>query len=140
MADLREFVCIVCPRGCALRVFVRTAQGAGGGTAPEVEGVEGNACKRGEDYARSEVVDPRRTLTSTVRVEGFARRRLPVRSSGSLPLARLKDAARALDSVVADRPLRCGEVLVRDLLGLGIDIIACDDLGLAPSRSGIKRS
>jgi CxxC motif-containing protein len=125
VAETREFVCIVCPRGCSLSVTLRDSG--------EV-GVRGNSCKRGEEYGRLEVVDPRRSLTSTVRVEGFGgtggagRRRLPVRSSASLPLGRIMEAARALDPVVVDRPVECGEVVVKDILGLGVDIIATDRL------------
>ena len=92
MPETRHFTCIVCPRGCSLEVEL--ADG------PTVLHISGNGCKRGEDYARREVVDPQRSLTSTVRTRGLERRRLPVRSSGTLPLGRLVEAARALDGVV----------------------------------------
>jgi CxxC motif-containing protein len=118
MDEVRAFVCIVCPRGCGLTV----RKGAGG-----IE-VAGNACRRGADYGRAEVLDPRRSLSTTVRLEGMALRRLPVRSSAPLPLGRLMEAARALDAVVVDRPLRCGDVVVRDHLGLGVDIVATDSV------------
>ncbi len=145
MSETRKFVCIVCPRGCALEVDVAmisagagpragdaeagSAAGASSGIgALSVVAVRGNACKRGEVYGRGEVLDPRRSLTSTVRVEGFLRRRLPVRSSGEIPLGRLREAARALDSLVVTRPVTCGEVLARDFLGLGVEVVATDDL------------
>lgn len=115
---------MACPRGCALEVDV--AEAPTGGLV--VLAVRGNACRRGEDYGRAEVVDPRRSLTSTVRTEGTRRRRLPVRTSGTVPLGRLVEAARSLDSVVARPPVTCGEVLIRDLLGLGVDLVATDDL------------
>jgi CxxC motif-containing protein len=124
MSETRAFVCVVCPRGCALEVEVEAGRGAS-----RVLALRGNGCKRGEDYARSEVVDPRRSLTSTVRVLGLGRRRLPVRSSASLPLGRLAEAARALDGVTITKPTACGEVVVSDLLGLGVDIIATDSIG-----------
>jgi len=115
---------VACPRGCALEVDVAEAPAGG----REALAVRGNACKRGEDYGRAEVVDPRRSLTSTVRTEGTRRRRLPVRTSGTVPLGRLVEAARSLDSVVARPPMKCGQVLARDLLGLGVDLVATDDL------------
>ena len=123
MPETRHFTCIVCPRGCGLEVEL--ADG------PTVLRVGGNGCKRGEDYARREVVDPQRSLTSTVRTRGLERRRLPVRSAGALPLARLVEAARALDGVVVDRPMRCGDLVVKDLIGLGVDIVATDTIGAA---------
>lgn len=131
MDEKRNFVCIVCPKGCALEVdcsMAPDAIGPGPGGPAAFLAVRGNACKRGEAYARSEVVDPRRSLTSTVRVADSKRRRLPVRSSGELPLGRLREAARALEPIVARPPIRCGDIVARDLLGLGIDLVATDDL------------
>lgn len=119
MAERRDFVCIVCPKGCRLSVTLGDSGAVG---------VQGNSCKRGEEYGRLEVVDPRRSLTSTVRVAGFARRRLPVRSSASLPLGRIMEAVLALDGVTVSRPVECGEVILHDILGLGVDIVATDRL------------
>ncbi len=125
MAETRRFVCIVCPRGCALEVDV-DVDVAGEGKA--VLALRGNACARGEVYGRSEIVDPRRSLTSTVRVANGKRRRLPVRSTGTIPLPRLREAARALDGIVVEGPLACGTVIAVDFLGLGVDIVATDQL------------
>lgn len=116
--ELREFTCIECPRGCRLEVSLD------GGVAV----VSGNACPKGAAYGAQEAVSPMRTLTTTVTVEGSARRRLPVRSSGELPLSRLLDAMAALDPVVVHPPVVRGEIVLRDLLGLGVDMIATDDL------------
>jgi CxxC motif-containing protein len=113
----KAMTCIICPRGCALEVEA---------TTPPV--VSGAACKRGVDYATSELVDPRRVLTSTVRVLGGRRRRFPVRSALPIPLPRLVEAARALDSIVVTPPLACGSVVAADWLGLGADLLAADDL------------
>ncbi|MBL8967334.1 MAG: DUF1667 domain-containing protein [Spirochaetaceae bacterium] len=127
MAETRKFVCIACPRGCPLEVDAEP-DGKGGFAALAVRG---NACRRGEDYGRAEIVDPRRSLTSTLRTEGAAERRLPVRTTGGVPLGRLVEAARALDGLVARPPLKCGDVIVNNLLGLGVDLVATDDLSAA---------
>ena len=87
-----------------------------------------------EEYGRREVVDPRRRLTSTVRTWGLARRRLSVRSSGEIPLGRLVEAARALDAIVVDSPLDCGDLVVGDFLGLHVDILATDTIGTSGRR------
>ena len=126
MPETRHFTCIVCPRGCSLEVEL-----ADGSTFLRVSG---NGCKRGEDYARREVVDPRRSLTSTVRTRGLERRRLSVRSAGTLPLGRLVEAARALDGIVVDRPTKCGDLVLGDILGLGVDIVATDVIGCAAAQ------
>ena len=59
--ETRELTCIGCPMGCALTVEL---------DANEVVSVTGHTCKRGEDYAKKEVTNPTRIVTSTVRVEG----------------------------------------------------------------------
>jgi len=120
--EIKEFTCIECPRGCRLEVAIDEG----------VAVVSGNACPKGAVYGAQEAVSPMRTLTTTVTIEGSARRRLPVRSSGELPLSRLLDAMAALDPVVVRPPVTRGDIVLRDLLGLGVDMIATDDLRVDP--------
>ena len=118
MIERKDFTCIECPRGCRLSVVVENGAAS----------VSGNACPKGAVYGAQEAVAPMRTLTTTVVVEGSSRRRLPVRTDGALPLGRLLDAMTAIDPVVVRPPVRRGDVVVRDLLGLGVHVIATDDL------------
>jgi len=121
MTDAKELTCTACPRGCRLVVTIENG-------VASVAGVAGNACPKGAIYGAQEAVLPMRTLTTTVAIEGSSRRRLPVRSSADLPLSRILDAMTALDPIVVRPPLRRGDIVVRDMLGLGVDIIATDDL------------
>ena len=114
----KTMTCIVCPRGCGLEIE----------TAEPSPHVSGAACKRGVEYALRELVDPRRVLTSTVRITEGQRRRLPVRTTAPIPLPRLVEAARALDAVSVRPPLACGAIIAPDWLGLGADLVAADDL------------
>ena len=57
----RKLTCIGCPMGCPLTVVMN---------GEEVVSVTGNTCKRGDVYARKEVTNPTRIVTSTVRVSG----------------------------------------------------------------------
>lgn len=118
-AEATTIVCVLCPRGCELRVSL---------SASGDLSVRGNACPRGESYGRSEMLDPRRSLTTTVRTAFPERPRLPVKSSAPLPKPRLLEAARSLDAVTVARRVKRGEVVVADLLGLGVDIVATRDL------------
>jgi CxxC motif-containing protein len=123
VAETRRMTCVVCPRGCSLEIEIDDRAGG-----PVVLALWGNACRRGDEYGRGEAIDPRRSLTSTVRTQGLSRRRLPVRSSSDLPLGRLAEAARELDSVLVTAPVAQGDVIVANILGLGADIVASDDL------------
>lgn len=122
----RTMTCIVCPKGCTLEV--KGIPDAGSAGAAGSIDVEGAGCRQGVEYALREIADPRRVLTSTVRTSSAARRRLAVRTSGPIPLPRLAEAARALDGVLVAPPLLCGTAIERDWLGLGVDLVAADDL------------
>jgi CxxC motif-containing protein len=113
--ETRELTCIQCPRGCALRVEM---------DGHEVISVSGNACRRGDIYAREEVVSPVRTLTSTVRVVGGVRERVSVRTKEPIAKGLLGEAMRQLNALVVEAPVRLGDVLLHDIAKSGTDLIA----------------
>lgn len=121
MSEVKVLTCIECPRGCRLVVTLEHGQAS----------VTGNACPKGQAYGAQEARKPMRTLTSTVQVEGSTRRRLAVRSDGDIPLSRLLDAMAAIDPIVLRPPVRHGDIIIRDLLGLGVNLVASDDLETA---------
>ena len=110
---MKELVCIVCPRGCRL-------------TVDEEHGyaVTGNSCPRGAEYGRTELQNPTRTLTTTVCVAGGLHRRLPVRTSAAIPKALLPAAMAEAARVRLQAPVAAGQVVIPDLLGTGVDLIA----------------
>lgn len=110
--------CIACPRGCLLTIEM---------DGPHVM-VSGNACPKGEDYGLEEAVQPRRILTTTVRTAGAERPRLPVRSSGTVPLAEIRELMAGINDIVVTPPLHCGDTVAANLLGRGVDLIATDEL------------
>lgn len=117
--ETKQLNCINCPMGCLLTVTLEDGK---------VVKVEGNTCPRGETYAHQELTDPQRMLTSTVRVEGGALPLLPVVSKSTLPKGRIMDCAEALRSLAVQAPVKTGDVIVSNILGLGVDIIASRDM------------
>lgn len=111
--------CIMCPMGCEMTVTIENGA---------VTNVTGNTCPRGAKYANDEVTAPKRMLTSTVAVEGGMLPLLPVVSANVLPKERILDCARFLRSVKVTAPIKTGDVVVKDILGLGVDIIASRDM------------
>ena len=61
---MTELICIVCPKGCHLKV-----------DEEKDFAVTGNGCPRGAEYGKKELTNPTRVITSTVCVEGGAIRR-----------------------------------------------------------------
>jgi len=114
-----EMVCIVCPRGCRIK-----ATEASDGTL----NVVGNSCPRGLEYARGEFSTPRRMITSTVAVSGSSVCRLPIITSVPVPKARIFDVMGELAKVRIAAPVALNQVVVSDILGLGVDILAAREI------------
>lgn len=125
MAEYKRITCIVCPLSCEGEVAVENAV---------VISVRGYSCRRGEKYAGEEAVAPRRMLTATVRVTGGELPLLPVVSAAPLPKAAVLACARRLAGLTVAAPVREGEVVCADILGLGVDIVASRDIGAAGER------
>lgn len=124
---VETFSCTTCPSECSLSV---TAD-RDGSDEPCVLSVTGNRCARGEAFARQEIVRPVRVLTTTVLVNGGDERLLPVRTAAPIPRDLSVEAMRALRSVVVDAPIRMGDVVLADVLGTGVDVIASMDIDRA---------
>ena len=115
----QEMICIVCPQGCMLKID------------KDENGellVSNNKCARGPVYAQKELTNPTRTLTATVHVENGALRCLPVKSNEEIPKGRDFEAIEEIKDVVVKAPIKMGDVIVENILGLGIDLIATRSL------------
>ncbi|HYA22433.1 MAG TPA: DUF1667 domain-containing protein [Thermoproteota archaeon] len=92
--------------------------------------VEGLTCSRGEEYVINEVEAPMRDFFSTVIIEGGVSPVCPVRSTRPIPKDRIMDCSRKLARLRVTAPVRIGETIMRDILGLGVDIIATRSVGV----------
>ena len=117
--EKRELICIGCPMGCPLTVTLD------GGA---VVIVQGNTCPRGREFAVSEMTAPKRTICSTVRTAFPDAPVLPVRVSADIPKERIFDVMDALKTVTVSERIGRGDVLIPDVLGLGVDVIATSSL------------
>lgn len=121
VTETLQFNCTTCPSECLLTVKVeRDANGA----VVEVRSVTGNSCPRGDTFAHQELTCPMRVLTTTVAVSGSDEALLPVRTSEAIPLALHAQAMDLLRGVVIEAPIRMGDVVLEDLLGTSIDLVA----------------
>ncbi len=107
--------CIGCPVGCYLSV---TTQGH------TVKAVCGNKCKRGVTYAQHEVVSPTRTLTTTLQVHEGVRRTVAVKTESEIPKKDLFACVKAIKNAYLTAPIHCGDVLVSNVAGTGVSLIA----------------
>lgn len=114
----KQFICINCPVGCHLIVSLQ--DGA-------VTAVAGNACKRGETYARQEAVAPRRVLTCLMRASN-RKNPFSVRTSSPVPKELLFRCADEIYRTRPEAPIAMGEVLIPNICGTGADLLATRDL------------
>lgn len=113
--ERKELICIGCPLGCNLTVEMDGGQ---------VVSVNGNTCKRGDDYARKELTDPRRIVTSTVPVAGGNLPVVSVKTASDIPKEKIRECLCALKGVTLTAPIQIGDVIVENVADTGVDVIA----------------
>ena len=104
-------ICIMCPMGCPLTVE-QTEDGIK---------VKGNTCKRGERYGADEFTSPKRAITTLVNIAGGGV--ASVKTSDSVPKDRIFDVIAEIGKLVADENAKIGDVVAKDLLSLGVDVV-----------------
>jgi len=115
---IKEIRCIVCPTGCLVHV-------------ENVNGelvMEGHSCNRGEEYAREEFIAPKRILTTTLRVENGFLPLIPVRSDTPILKEKLQDTLKEIALTKVKAPIKMGDILIKNVIGLDANIIASRDL------------
>ena len=117
--EQKDLTCIGCPLGCQLTVELENG---------EVVSVIGNTCKRGDDYARKEVTNPTRIVTSMVKVRGGNAPVVSVKTKSDIPKDKIFECVKALKVVWAQAPVSIGDVVLRDVVGTGVDIVATKDV------------
>ena len=125
MPETREFICVTCPVGCTIQATIE---------GQELIKIEGHAYKRGIAFVQEELTDPKRTLTTTVRVRHGVLPLVPVRSAVPLPKDLVMAVAARLRQVELQAPVTEGQIVLADALGSGVDITASRDLA-AQQRS-----
>ena len=115
---MKELVCIVCPRSCKMKIEFQHGEIV----------VSGNGCKRGKSFAINETTQPKRTLCSTVKTKYKEVPVLPVRVSGEIPKNKIFDVMKQISTVVVTEPISCGDIIVEDVLSLGVNVIATSSI------------
>ncbi|MEM2636995.1 MAG: DUF1667 domain-containing protein [Candidatus Korarchaeota archaeon] len=119
MSNEQEFICIVCPVGCLLKVKKED----------NTLKVIGARCQKGIEHAKEEATAPKRLLFGFVVLENTDHPRvLPVRASGLIPKEKMIEASKNLANIKVKAPIKMGEVIIKNFLNLGVDIIATRDV------------
>lgn len=111
----RDLICIVCPRGCRLHV-------------DKDLNVTGNFCPRGKAYGQQEVTNPTRVVTSTVRIENAILPLCPVKTNSPIPKGKIFEIMSSINEIKIQAPVHIGDVIIHDICGTGIDLVATRDM------------
>lgn len=113
--EVKNLTCINCPMGCPLTIEMEGEQ---------VIRVSGNTCKRGEIYARKEVTNPTRIVTTTVKVINGASDMVSVKTKEDIPKEKIFDCVKALKNMQVEAPVHIGDVIAGNITETGVDIVA----------------
>lgn len=104
--------CIMCPLGCELNIE----------TGKSGISVTGNTCVRGETYAKAEVVNPMRAVSTLIKLEGGGV--IPVKTTDLVPKSMIPKILKAVSKITLKTKPKFGSVIIKDILGTKTDIIA----------------
>lgn len=110
----KTITCIICPVGCEITVTA---------TGKTIEKIEGNQCKRGIQYSTDEFLNPKRILTTTVKIDGDNLPVVSVRSDKPLPKNMIFNCMEIIKKVSIKAPVRMGQVVIENILDTGVNII-----------------
>lgn len=113
--DIAAYTCICCPLGCRIEVALDENG--------QVSEVSGYTCKRGADYAAQEAVAPERMVTAVLCVSGCLEP-VSVKTQRPVPKAAMKDVLTAVAALRLDAPVAAGDVLIEDVCGTGVAVVA----------------
>lgn len=101
--------------GCSLEVTIDDK---------EVIEVKGNTCKIGAEYGKKECTNPTRVVTSTLKVNDGDIDMVPVKTERDIPKGKISEAVKALKGLTINAPIKVGQVLVENIAGTGVNLIA----------------
>lgn len=115
-----EITCIICPIGCEMTIYSK---------GKVITKLEGHQCKKGIEYLKEELFDPKRTLTTSMNVRGGELPLVSVKTKKPIPKDKLFEVMNVISEIEVIAPVEIGDVLVKNVLGLEIDIVATKNVG-----------
>ena len=114
----KKLICIVCPMGCRLKIT---------GDMDNLN-VSGQKCPKGVNYAHDEITNPVRMVCTTVKIKGGIHNVIPVRTNKAIPDKYKLEVVKAVNKIELLSPVKMGDVIIADLFGTGVNIVAERDM------------
>lgn len=114
--ETKEMICIGCPLGCNLTVAIDN----------DNISVSGNNCPNGERYAKNEITNPVRIVTSTIDV--LNGKRVSCKTASAISKNKIFDCMKEIRKTKAKAPIKIGDVLIKNVCDSGVDVIATKNI------------
>lgn len=111
---MKIFTCVSCPMGCRLTATKQADEYI----------IQGYSCKRGLVYGLQEMQDPRRNISSTVKISNGFLAVLPVKTSAPVPKNMIFAIMKEINRQPIAAPVTAGQCIISNVLNTGVDIIA----------------
>ena len=112
---IKDITCINCPLGCLLNINLEEESKVN---------VSGALCKKGDLYAKAEISNPTRMVTSTIPVKKSGLKMVSVKTQAPIPKDKIFECLKSLINVEAQAPVKIGDIIIKNVCGTGVDIIA----------------
>lgn len=111
---IKKITCIECPKSCTLIVNIED---------DKIISIGGYECPKGQDYARLEVENPLRILTSSVLTKNLKLKMIPVKTDKPIPKDKLFKGMNEIKKIIIDKPVKVGDIVIENFLGLKANLI-----------------
>ena len=111
----KKFVCIICPLGCEINVKY---------DLNSIKEIHGNLCEKGEEYVNEEIFNPKRVLTTTVKVRNGEIPIVSVKTSKPIPKEVIFEVMKEISNVEIEAPVSIEDVVIPNILNTGADVVA----------------
>src|SRR5450759_2687801 len=98
-----QFTCVVCPTSCVVNAEWNET---------ELQSTDHAQCKLASDFVRGEIFDPRRTVTTTVRVDDGDLPLVSVKTDPPVPKGMVFEVMQHLAQVMVKAPVNMGAIVV----------------------------
>lgn len=113
----KEMTCINCPLGCQLTVDIDDDNNIV---------VSGNNCIRGEIYAKNEITNPVRIVTSTITLDD--NRRVSCKTNKAILKDKIFDVMNVIKNTKCKSPINIGDILISNVCDTGADVVATKNI------------
>ncbi|KNZ41808.1 DUF1667 domain-containing protein [Acetobacterium bakii] len=110
----KKIICIGCPKGCSLRIEH---------VGKTIHEIADYGCKIGLEYAENEFTQPKRIITTTVKLKSGYLPFVPVKTKEPVNKEKIFEIMKLISKLEIESPVKVGDVVMSNLAGTGVDLV-----------------